>query len=138
MARMLVVNSVTTVLEGLIPGSDNILTQLSHVIGLLSSWVVLVGALGLLFMVLSPVRIDRLSLLIGTLATGGLLSVGTKLLGLYLSEVAGESFTGAAAGVLLVLLWLYYVAQILLAGLHLTRALHERRGGPAVNAAATA
>lgn len=124
---LLVVNSVTTVLQDIIPGSDNILTRLSEVVGFMTSWGVLVLAVGLVFQVLSAVHIDLVALTIGAFATGALLSVGNSLLGVYLSEFAGESFTGAAAGVLLVLLWLYYVSQMALVGLHLTRVIHERR-----------
>ena len=64
---LLVVNSVSTILQDVIPGSDNLLTQLGHLVGLLSSWVVLVLALGILYQVLSPLRINRFALLIGTL-----------------------------------------------------------------------
>lgn len=126
---LLVVNSVTTVLQDLIPGSDNILHRLGTVVGFLSSWVVMMVALGVVFQVLTQVHIRLLALTIGTLATGALLAAGTSLLGVYLSEYAGESFTGAAAGVLLTLLWLYYVAQMLLVGLHLTRVVHEVQNG---------
>ena len=128
---LLVVNSVTTILQSLIPGSDNLITKLGWLVGLLSSWVVLVLAIALVFQVLTRVRIRLIPLLIGSLATGGLLSVGTSLLGIYLSDHAGATFTGAAAGVLLTLIWLYYVAQMVLVGLHLTRVLHERCAGTA-------
>lgn len=131
---LLVVNSVTTVLKDIIPGSDNLLTRLSEVVGFLTSWGVLVLALGLVFQVLSAVHINLVALTIGAFATGALLSVGTSLLGVYLSEFAGKSFTGAAAGVLLVLLWLYYVSQMMLVGLHLTRVIHERRTASAPHA----
>lgn len=126
---LLVINSVSTVLQYLIPGSDNLLTQLGNVVGFLSSWVVMVFALAVLFQVLSRVRINWLALLIGSVATGALLAIGTSVLGVYLSDHAGQSFTGVAAGVLLVLLWLYYVSQMLLVGVHLTRVLHEIRTG---------
>lgn len=122
---LLVINSVSTVLQHLIPGSDNVLTQLGHVVGFLSSWVVMLLALAVLFQVLSKVRINRLALLIGSVATGALMAIGTSILGIYLSDYAGQSFSGVAAGVLLVLLWLYYMSQMLLVGVHLTRVIHE-------------
>jgi membrane protein len=77
--------------------------------------------------VLTRARIERWSLLVGSLATSALLSVGTTLVGLYLANFGGRSLSGAATGVFLALTWLYYVSQIVLVGLHLTRVLHERR-----------
>lgn len=126
---LLVLNSVLTVLDHLIPGSDNVLTSLSRLIGFLSSWFVLVLALAVMFQVLSRIRINRFALLVGSVATGMLLAVGTSLLGFYLQNYAGTSFTGATAAIALTLLWLYYVSQMLLVGVHLTRVLHERRSG---------
>jgi membrane protein len=126
---LLVISSVSTILQHLIPGSDNLLTGLGDLVGFLSSWVVMLVALAVLFQVLSKVHIDRLALLTGSVTTGALLAIGTSLLGIYLSDYAGQSFTGVAAGILLALLWLYYVSQMLLVGVHLTRVIHEIRTG---------
>jgi uncharacterized BrkB/YihY/UPF0761 family membrane protein len=76
------------------------------------------------------VHIRLVPLALGALATAGLLTIGTSVLAFYLRNFASQSLTGAAAGILLVLLWLYYVAQMALVGAHFTRVLHERRPEP--------
>jgi membrane protein len=134
---MLVVNSVTSVLESLIPGDGELATAVTGLIGGLSSWLVLVLAVAVVFQVLTRVRIHTWALVVGALATAALLAVGTSLVGVFLSTYGGRSLPGAATGVFLALSWLYYVAQMVLVGLHLTRVLHERRdGAPAAPAQA--
>ncbi len=128
---MLVVNSVTAVLESLIPGDGELATAVTGLIGGLSSWLVLVLAVAVVFQVLTRVRIHTTALVVGAVATSALLAVGTSLVGVFLSTYGGRSLPGAATGVFLALSWLYYVAQMVLVGLHLTRVLHERRGGAA-------
>lgn len=89
--------------------------------------VLVVGAVvSLLFWVLAPTRVDWLALLLGGGVAGLAMAIGTDLFGIYLDRVFATSLTGAAAGVLAFLLWTYAMAQILLAGMHLTRTLDER------------
>ena len=61
------------------------------------------------------------------MATAVLLLIGTSLLGVYLNNVAIPSIGGAAGTVFVVLLWLYYVAEIVLVGAHLIRVIDGRR-----------
>jgi len=126
---ILVVNTVTDLLQSLIPGGTRLLAGLDVLIGALGSGTVLFLAVAVSFQVLTRVHIRLAALVIGALATSGLLIVGTTLLGIYLRNYAAQSLTGAAAGILLVLLWLYYVSQMVLVGAHLTRVVHERAGG---------
>jgi membrane protein len=89
--------------------------------------VVVVGAvLALLFRVLAPATVDWLPLLIGGGLAGLVMVIGSDLFGIYLDKVFATSLTGAAAGVLVFLLWTYAMAQVVLAGMHLTRTLDER------------
>lgn len=127
---ILVVNAVTSLLQAIIPGDDGLLAGLDAVIGAAGSWFVLMLAVGVVFQVLTRVHIRLVPLGLGALATAGLLTIGTSVLAFYLRNFASQSLTGAAAGILLVLLWLYYVAQMALVGAHFTRVLHERRPEP--------
>jgi membrane protein len=125
---ILVVNTVTDLLQSLIPGGHRLLERLDVLVGALGSGTVLFLAVAVTFQVLTRVHIRFVALVVGALATTVLLVVGTTLLAIYLRNYAAQSLTGAAAGILLVLLWLYYVSQMILVGAHLTRVLHERRG----------
>ncbi len=58
---------------------------------------------------------------IGALVTAALFTVGKILIGVYLSKSAFTSGYGAAGSLLVLLLWIYYSAQIFLLGAEFTR-----------------
>jgi membrane protein len=64
-------------------------------------------------------------ILFGAAATSILLYFGTWLLGLYISNYAGASVGGALGSVLLLLLWVYYEAQMVLIGSQFIKTLYE-------------
>ena len=57
---------------------------------------------------------------IGAVATAGLFEIGKFLIGLYIGKQGLESTYGAAASIVIVLIWVYYSAQIVLFGAELT------------------
>lgn len=61
--------------------------------------------------------------------TGALMfALGKHLIGLYLGRASVASSYGAAGSFVVVMMWMYYSAQILLFGASLGRAIDERRG----------
>lgn len=123
---VLVINSVATLMQAVIPGADEVLSWLDVVFAALTSWFVLVLGVAVVFQVLTRTRIALIPLAIGAIATAALLTIGTTLLASYLRNYASTSVTGAAAGVMLTLLWFYYVAQMVLIGANFTHVLDER------------
>lgn len=67
---------------------------------------------------------------VGSVMTSLLFTVGKQLLALYLGRGSTSSSYGAAGSVIIVLLWVYYSAQIILFGAELTRVYTERVHGP--------
>ncbi|HEY2678582.1 MAG TPA: YihY/virulence factor BrkB family protein [Steroidobacteraceae bacterium] len=65
---------------------------------------------------------------VGALVTAGLFMVGKLLIGLYLSKSAFTSGYGAAGSLLVLLLWIYYSAQIFLFGAEFTHAFAYEHG----------
>jgi membrane protein len=63
---------------------------------------------------------------VGALVTAGLFSIGKNLIGLYLGTSAVASSYGAAGSVVVLLVWVYYSAQVVLLGAEFTRAYVER------------
>lgn len=91
-------------------------------------WVAsLAAVVALLFRVFSPTGVRLWSVGTGAVSTAAALVIGNDLVGLYLDRVASLSVVGAAGGLAVSLLWLYGVAQILLAGVHLVRSLETSR-----------
>lgn len=64
----------------------------------------------------------------GSMVTAALFTVGKSLIGWYIGTSAITSSYGAAGGLLVVLLWVYYSSQIFLFGAELTRAYSIRHG----------
>jgi membrane protein len=60
--------------------------------------------------------------------TAGLFNIGKYLIGLYLGTSGVASTYGAAGSVVVLLVWVYYSAQIVLLGAEFTRAYVERFG----------
>jgi membrane protein len=65
---------------------------------------------------------------IGGLVTAGLFTIGKLLIGVYLGTASIASSYGAAGSVIVILVWVYYSAQIILLGAEFTRAYVEEFG----------
>jgi membrane protein len=122
------VQAATTVLEAVVPGSDT--TGLNAIASLLTgalSWTVLAGALVLLFRFLPRADVAWSTAIIASIVTSLFVVVGTGLIGWYLRTVGAGSIGGVVSSPIVILVWIYYEAQILLAGAQLCRALELRR-----------
>jgi len=65
---------------------------------------------------------------VGAIATGILFTVGKSLIGWYIGTSAVASSFGAAGALIVLLLWVYYSAQIFLLGAEFTKIYANRRG----------
>jgi membrane protein len=120
------VQTVSSVLERLVPGTGEGLQAIAALISNVLGWGVLAGALALLFRYLPAADLTWRPVLIASIATSALLVVGTALIAWYLRTVGASSVGGVASTPIAILVWIYYEAQILLAGVHLSRLLSER------------
>jgi membrane protein len=80
------------------------------------------------FKVLPSVRLAWKDVAVGALITAVLFAVGRYAIGLYLGSSTTASTYGAAGSVIVVLLWVYYSAQVFLLGAELTRGYACRFG----------
>lgn len=76
----------------------------------------------MIYKVLPDVKLGWRDVWVGGLVTAGLFTIGKLLIGLYLGTSAFASTYGAAGSVIVVLVWVYYSAQIILLGAEFTRA----------------
>lgn len=85
----------------------------------------------LVYKVLPDVHLDWPDVWTGALMTSVLFAIGKTVIGLYIGHSSTASSYGAAGSVVVLLLWVYYSAQIVLFGAELTRAYTAtRRGAP--------
>jgi membrane protein len=82
----------------------------------------------MIYKILPSVRIAWRDVMIGSLVTAALFSIGKFAIGLYLGNSAIASSYGAAGSVILVLVWVYYSAQIFLLGAEFTKVYAHRYG----------
>jgi membrane protein len=80
------------------------------------------------FKVLPSVRLAWKDVTVGALITALLFAVGKYAIGLYLGSSSTASTYGAAGSVIVLLLWVYYSAQVFLLGAELTRGYACRFG----------
>jgi membrane protein len=79
----------------------------------------------LLFRVLPDVRLRWRDVAAGGFVTAVLFTIGQQLIGLYLGQSDLSSSFGAAASIMILLLWVYYSCQVLLLGAEFTRVYSE-------------
>jgi membrane protein len=120
-------NAVGGLIASILP--DAILfAPIPELFGLASSWTLGIGTLALLFRFLPDAEVRWRSAIVGGALTAVFVAIGTVAIGTYLRRVGGASVAGATSSVFLVLVWIYYEAQIVLAGAELTRMLDAEAG----------
>ncbi len=133
----LAISAALAALERLSRGELFINTVLSWVNSLFG--FVLVAALfGTIYKVLPSVKIAWRDVTIGSFVTALLFTAGKFAIGVYLGNSGVASTYGAAGSVVLILIWVYYSAQILLYGAEFTRAFAYRYGSFAAASQANA
>ena len=92
------------------------------------SFVVLTVLFAFIFKVLPRVPLHWGDVTIGAVATSVLFAAGKFLLGLYLGRSSFTDTYGAAGSLIVILVWVYYSAQVLFLGAEFTRAYACRFG----------
>lgn len=116
-----------------LPGGEEVWQILNFVI----SFLVIAVLFALMFKYLPDVKIAWRDVWLGGVITAVLFTVGKFALGLYLGRSSVSSAYGAAGSLVVVLLWVYYSAQILFFGAEFTQVYANRFGRklePAENA----
>jgi membrane protein len=92
----------------------------------LFSLVLVTIVFAMIYHSLPDTKVPWRSVWVGSFAGSVLFAIGKTLLGLYLAHVAATSVYGAAASLVVLMLWNYYTAQIILVGAELMK-IHARR-----------
>ena len=119
-------------LAGELPGG----AALWHIVNALVSFGFVTVLFALIFKLMPDVQVQWHHVWLGAAVTAFLFTIGKFLIGLYLGQSGATSTFGAAASLVVILLWVYYSSQILLFGAEFTRVYARRfeRVPPAENA----
>jgi membrane protein len=110
--------------SGILPLPEFVLQS----INVLLSFAVITGLFSLIFKVLPDAHISWWDVWVGAALTAALFTIGKFAIGLYLGKSNVGSAYGAAGSLVIVLVWVYYSAQILLYGAEFTQVYANRRG----------
>jgi membrane protein len=111
---------------------------LIQVFGVLFSLVVTIGFLTFIFRVIPNIKVPIFHILVGATITGVLFSIGNYVIGQYLGKTSPGSAFGAAGSLAVLMVWIYYVAYIIIFGAEITRAYAHRATRKRLRAAAHA
>jgi membrane protein len=106
-------------------GSLEVVTQWANV---LLSFVVITALFALIFRVLPDTDVGWRDVAAGAAITALLFTIGKSLIGIYLGTSGVGSAYGAAGSVVVLVIWIYYSAQIMFFGAELTHVYAYRYG----------
>jgi membrane protein len=118
------VTAVGSMWAGAFPGSA-VLPRLLEFVG---SFLVITGLFAMIYRLLPSVKIAWGDVWVGAALTSLLFWIGKYLIGIYIGKSAVASPFGAAGTLVVVIVWVYYSAQIFFLGAELTRAYAVRMG----------
>jgi len=124
----LVVSAGITALGNYLQGRINLPFDLMQIINLVISLAVMFVLFGLIYKVLPDVHLGWKEVWFGALVTAGLFTLGKYLISLYLGSNTLGSTYGAAGSLVILLLWVYYSAQILFLGAEFTQVYANKFG----------
>jgi membrane protein len=111
-------------IRGLFPGADLTLQIFDFIV----STALISAMFAAIYKILPDKPIVWRDVAIGAVVTTLLFDVGKYLIGLYISQTDVASSYGAAGGLIVLLVWIYYTAQIFLFGAEFTYAYANRFG----------
>jgi membrane protein len=101
---------------------------LSHVLNFTVSLAVFTGIFAMLFKVLPDVIIAWRDVWLGALMTAILFTLGKSAIGMYIGQSTLASSYGVAGSLIVLLVWVYYSAQIMFLGAEFTQVYANQYG----------
>ena len=111
-------------LDAILPVGKLILPLLNFTVSLLLLAILFAA----IYKVLPDRRLQWRDVIVGAIVTAVLFTIGKSLIGWYLGSSAVASSYGAAGGLIVLLLWVYYSVQIFLLGAEFTKIFANRHG----------
>ena len=108
----------------ILPTSETFL----HIIVFLMSFVAVTCLFAAIYKFLPDVDLKWSDVIVGASFTSLLFTIGKHLIGIYLGKASFGSTYGAAGSLVIVLMWVYYSAQLFFLGAEFTKVYTERFG----------
>ncbi len=124
----LVLSAALAAVHDLIATHLPLLGRVLPVLNFALSFAVITALFAMIFKVLPDVAMHWRDVWLGAAVTALLFTVGKTLIAIYLGRAGATSVYGAAGSLVLVLLWVYYSAQILFMGAEFTEVYSRRYG----------
>ena len=116
-------------LNSILPFGQIILTVLNVVVSL----TLISFLFAAIYKVLPDRDLEWGDVVVGAIVTGVLFTIGKALISWYIGSSAVASSFGAAGGLIVLMLWVYYSAQIFLLGAEFTKVYANRHGSKQVD-----
>ncbi len=124
---MFITTAIASLTE-LLPQLPDSLAWMAHVINFLASFLVFIVLFAMMFKLLPDVKMAWSDVWLGAVITAALFSVGKFAIGLYLGHSSLASSYGVAGSFVVLLVWVFYSAQILFFGAEITQVYANRYG----------
>jgi membrane protein len=121
-----VLAAIGSFFSNLLPG----FSALGEIINFVVSFAVVTLLFAGIYKFLPDVKVPWKNLWVGAGVTSLLFTIGKALIGLYLGSSGVSSTYGAAGSIVVLLLWVFYSAQILLFGAEFTQVYSKYQGTP--------
>ncbi len=122
----LAVQTVALVVDEILGGNIGHFLNLNDLVVSLATWAVGIGAITLLFKLLVRKHLSWRNTLIVSALIAVFMVVGTWGVGFYFSNWGSSSLSALSGGAVILITWLYYLAQIVIAGAELLKTLETR------------
>jgi membrane protein len=99
-----------------------------HIVSVLVSFAVVALLFAMTFKWMPDVMVGWRDVWLGAVLTAFFFEVGKAAIGVYIGKQGLESTYGAAASIVVVLIWVYYTSQIILMGAEITHAYAKHKG----------
>jgi membrane protein len=99
-----------------------------HALNFALSFVVITGLFSAIYKFVPDIRIEWRDVVLGGAATAFLFTIGKFVLGIYLGRATFASTYGAAASIVVLIVWVYYSAQIFFLGAEFTKTFADCYG----------
>lgn len=105
------------------------LEPLFHVLSLVVTFAIVTILFALIFKLLPDAHVAWADVWVGAILTAILFSIGKLAIGMYLGKSGLASGYGAAGSLVVLIVWVYYSAQIVFFGAEITHVIARRRRG---------